>query len=174
MSIADELGKLEELRRSGALNDSEFAQAKAALLNSSATGAEPPLGQHLADQLAEVKYQNELARIDREWEMELRQYLITDRYGGRQVPTTGMGIGVAIGIGTFGVLWTIMAVTITNFAPNMGPISIVKIVFPLFGVVFTISGIGFGLYCYSRAQKHQRAYAAYQRRRDRLKPEQFH
>jgi hypothetical protein len=32
MSIADELRKLEELRRSGALSDEEFAQAKAAVL----------------------------------------------------------------------------------------------------------------------------------------------
>jgi hypothetical protein len=31
MSIADELQKLEQLRRSGALTDAEYAQAKAAV-----------------------------------------------------------------------------------------------------------------------------------------------
>jgi hypothetical protein len=97
MSIADELTKLEELRRSGALSDVEFAKAKAALLSGSSGQTEQPLAQHLSEQLAEVKHQNELARIDREWEIEQAQYLIVDRYGGRHIPTAGMGIGVAIG-----------------------------------------------------------------------------
>jgi len=76
MSLVDELTKLEELRRSGALSDAEFTKAKAALLNEAPAGRGLELGEHLADQLAEVKYQNELAQVDREWESERQQYLI--------------------------------------------------------------------------------------------------
>lgn len=171
MSIADELQKLEELRRTGALSDQEFAQAKAALLAGAAGPPPEPLGQHLAEQMAEVRHQNELARIDREWEMERQQYLITDRYGARQVPTPGMGIGIAIVGGVFGLLWTVMAFAITGGAPDFGPFGVAHVVFPLLGVVFIGAAVGFGVYCYSRAQKYQRAFAAYQARRRGVRPE---
>src|SRR5262249_44647773 len=54
VSIADELQKLEDLRRSGALSDTEFAQAKAALLAGSPASTGEQLGQHLSEQMAEV------------------------------------------------------------------------------------------------------------------------
>jgi hypothetical protein len=41
MTLADELRKLEELHRSGALTDEEFAQAKAAVLNSAPPAEDP-------------------------------------------------------------------------------------------------------------------------------------
>jgi hypothetical protein len=171
MSIADELQKLEDLRRSGALSETEFAKAKAAVL-AGATDR-PPVEQHLSDQLGEVRYQNELARLDREWEAERERYMITDRYGRRYLPTPGMGIGMAIVGGVFGVLWTVMAVAITGSAPGGGPFDIAKIVFPLFGVVFVVAAIGYGLYAYSRAQEYRKALAAYQARRREVRPEQF-
>lgn len=47
MSLADELARLAQLHESGTLSDSEFAQAKTRLLNSTSnsnsTGAETPL-----------------------------------------------------------------------------------------------------------------------------------
>jgi hypothetical protein len=70
----------------------------------------------------------------------------------------------------FGVIWTILAIAVTGSAPDIGPFSVVKIVFPLFGVAFTIAGIAYGLYCYSRAQKYQQAYAAYLARKKQLRP----
>jgi hypothetical protein len=173
MSIADDLFKLEELRRTGALSEAEFAKAKAAILSGSSPAPEAPLGQHLADQLAEVKYQNELARIDREWEMEREQYLIRDRYGATHVPTQGMGVGAAVVGGVFGVFWTIMAIAITGSAPDVGPFSIARIIFPLFGVLFTVAAIAYGINCTARAAKYQQAYEAYQARRADVKPEQF-
>jgi hypothetical protein len=173
MSIADELQKLEELRRSGALSESEFARAKAAVLAGGADPNQQPLGQHLADQLAEVRYQNELARIDREWEADSQKYYLSSRYGQRYLPTPGMGIGIAVVSGVFGLLWTVMAVAITGSAPDVGPFVIAKIVFPLFGVGFIVAGIAYGIYCYSRAQEYQKALAAYQARRRDVRPEQF-
>ena len=169
MSIADELTKLEELRRSGALSDEEFAQAKARLLNAPAA-PEQPLGQHLSSQLAEVKYQNELTRIDREWEMERQQYMVRDRYGARYVPTAGLGIGTAVVGGLFGIIWTVVAANLTSNAPGGGS-GIVEVLFPLFGVLFTGAAIGYGLYAATTAQQYKRAYEAYKARRDAVRRE---
>lgn len=177
MSLADELTKLEELRRGGALTDAEFAQAKAALLAGPAPAADPPLAEHLADQLAEVRYQNELARLDREWEMERQQYLIPDRYGRRHVPTTGMGVvGAVVGAvvgGAFGLFWTILTASIASSAPDFGAFAVARSIFPLFGVLFTAAAVGYGLYAYARAQKYDLAYRAYRARREKVRPEQF-
>jgi hypothetical protein len=171
MSLVGELAKLEELWRSGALSDAEFTKAKAALLSGTSAVSEQELGEHLADQLVEVKYQNELAQIDREWQIEREQYLIQGRHGMAHVPTAGMGIGAAIVGGVFGSVWTIMAVSITGGAPDEGPFSIAKVFFPLFGIVFTMAAIGYGVYAYAKAQKYQEAFAAYKERRARVKVE---
>jgi hypothetical protein len=173
MGLADELQKLEDLRSRGTLSDAEFGQAKAALLAGRADPAERPLGQHLSDQLAAVRDQNELARIDREWEIERQQYLVADRYGRRHVPTAGMGIGSAVVGGVFGVIWTVMAVAVTSAAPDFGPFAIVRVVFPLFGVVFVAAAIGWGVYCLSRARKYDAAFRLYQARRRQVAPESF-
>jgi hypothetical protein len=167
MSLVDELMKLEELRRSGALSDDEFTKAKAALLSGPTAGPEQELGGQVAAQLAEVRHQNEVARIDREWEIEQQQYLVRGRYGNASVPTPAMGIGMAVIGGVFGLFWTIMAIAITGGAPDDGPFTVAKIFFPLFGVVFIVAAVGGGIYTASRAQKYQEAFAAYKARRAR-------
>ncbi len=173
MSLADDLQKLEELHRNGSLNAAEFAQAKAALLTGSQAPTDGQLGQHLSEQLADVRYQNELAQLDRAWQIEQQRYLIADRYGRRLVPTPGMGIGGAVIGGVFGVFWTIMAFAITGSAPDVGPFSVAKVIFPLIGVLFTGAAIGYGIYCYNRAQQYQRAFQAYQTRREAVRSNQF-
>jgi hypothetical protein len=77
-----------------------------------------------------------------------------------------MGIGGAVVGGVFGVFWTIMAFAITGSAPDEGPFTIAKVIFPLLGVLFTGAAIGYGIYCYSRAQRYQQAFQAYQARRE--------
>jgi hypothetical protein len=169
MSLADDLMKLEDLRRSGALTEVEFAQAKLALLDG--TRAEPaaPVADLLADQLAETRRQNDLAEIDRAWQIEREQYLVADRYGRRHVPTVGYGLGGAVVVGVFGVFWTIMAFAITSGGPDEGPFGLAKVFFPLFGVVFTVAGIGYGIYSASKAEQYQKAFKAYQERRARAR-----
>lgn len=173
MSLADELAKLEELRRSGALTDTEFAQAKAKLLAGEAAPANGAVADKLGEQLAEVRYQNELERIDREWQIEREKYMVTGRYGRRYVPTPVMGRATAAIGGLFGVLWTIMAVSITSGAPDDGPFAIAKVIFPLFGVLFTGAAIGYGVYVASQAEAYNQVFAAYQARRAAVKPEDF-
>ncbi len=170
MGLADELQKLDQLRRDGVLSDDEFAQAKSRLLANEP--ADAPLGQHLADQLAEVRYQNELARIDREWEIEREQYLIRGRYGRRDVPTTGMAVGIGLVSGIGGLLWLVMAVAITGSAPDFGPFVIAKFIFPLFGVAFIVGGIWWAFHVYAQAEKYQAAFKAYQDRKASVVAEQ--
>ncbi len=174
MGIADELSKLEDLRRRGVLNEAEFQQAKAAVLAGGAAPAgEPSTAEHLSEQLAEVRYQNELARIDREWEIEREQYMITGRNGQRQIPTPGMSLVMAFVVGIFGIGWTIMAFSITSGAPKESGFEAFSCIFPLFGVLFTCVGIGVGINAYTKAQKYQEALAAYQQRRRQVRPEQL-
>jgi hypothetical protein len=170
MSLPDDLQKLEDLHRGGTLSEAEFRQAKAVLLAGGGGSVDEPLGRQLSDQLAEVRHQNELARIDREWEIERQQYLIADRYGRRHVPTAGMGLATAILGGLFGVFWLVMAVSITGGAPNEGPFVIGKVVFPLFGVVFIAAVVGWGIHCQSRAMKYDAAFRAYRDRRSQMAP----
>lgn len=172
MSIADELQKLEDLRCGGALSETEFAKAKAAVLAGAADRS--PVEQHLSEQLAEVRYQNELARIDREWETEREKYMFIDKFGRRHVPIPGAGIAVAVIGGVFGVLLLIMAFALAGWAPpTQGPFVVAKTVIPLFGLVFIIAVVGLGLHGHWRAQAYQKAHAAYQARRQQIQPEQF-
>src|SRR5262249_39007654 len=153
MGLADELQKLDQLRRDGVLSDPEFTQAKARLLDGGS--ADGSLGQHLADQLAEVRYQNELARIDREWAAEREQSLIRGRYGRRDVPTAGMAVGIGLVSVVGGLIWLATAVAILSSAPDIGPFALVKYVFPLFGVAFIVGGVCWALYVQSVAVKYQ-------------------
>jgi hypothetical protein len=161
MSLVDELQKLEQLRHHGSLTADEFAQAKAQLL---AKPADESLEQ-LSEQLTEVRSHNQLARLNREWEIERQQYLITTRYGRQVVPTQTMGFVTAVFGGLFGLFWTAMAVSMTNNAPDFGAFSIAKFAFPLFGVLFIVLAIGWGVYCYNKATQYEQALQNYQARR---------
>ena len=174
MSLADDLTKLEELRRTGALTEAEFAQAKKKLLAGDAAPAEGAVADKLGEQLAEVRYQNELARIDREWAIEKEKYMVTGRYGRRYIPTPGEAVTGAVVIGVFGLIWTIMAFAITGNAPDEMPFSLVKVFFPLFGIAFTAFGVYTGIQAYGKAEAYNRAFAAYQKRRAAVKREESH
>ena len=175
MGIADELQKLQQLRHNGTLTDQEFAQAKSQLLANPPVES-PQLTPFIEDQLKAVRHQNELTRIDREWEIERRQFQMQGRYGRVFTPTIGMGIATAVFGGIFGAFWTVIAFTITNAStsmlPGMGPgiglFGIIGTVFPLIGVVFTVGAIGRGIYCVIQAQRYNEAYSAYKERHIRV------
>ena len=173
MSLADDLMKLEDLRRTGALTDTEFAQAKAKLLAAGAPAPGDAVAEKLGEQLAETRYQNELERIDREWQIEREHFMVADKHGRRHIPTVGTGQLTAVGGGLFGVFWTVMAFGITSGAPDVGPFSIAKVFFPLFGVVFTVGAMVYGVHLVNKANAYNKAFAAYQKRRAAVKPEDF-
>jgi hypothetical protein len=160
MSIADELHKLQELHQSGALTDDEFAQAKARVLAAQSRGTEgEPADATLREHLSELQRENELARLDREWDRQREQYQVAGRYGYRYTPSkAGSMITGLIAIGG-GTLWTVMAVTMIGGMGGPGAL------FPLFGVLFILFGIGIALFSFMRANQYEQAYQRYQRRR---------
>jgi hypothetical protein len=60
-------------------------------------------------------------------------------------PSAFGAVGGIIGA-IFGVFWTILAIAMTSHAPSEPPFGIVKIIFPLFGVIFVIGSIAAAVY----------------------------
>lgn len=154
MNLADELRQLEELHRGGSLTDEEFARAKAAVL----AGAEPAP----AAALGELRRENEAARLDREWELERQQYLVAGSYGPGYVPSPAMSVLSGVTVAGFGVLWT--ALTAGTMGGPGGGFGL----FPFFGVVFIVAGVGVSVVSYTKAVRYRQRYDAYQEERRRL------
>ena len=168
MGIADELQKLSELLKNGTLTNEEFAQAKIRLLAEPATKPTVEVSEFLEDQLTEVRYQNELARIDREWEIERRQYQVVGRFGRSFTPTIGTGIATAVVGGIFGLFWTVTAYTIISMSRSLPMFdesySVIGTIFPLIGILFTVTAIWRGIYFCVLSQNYNVAYEAYKQR----------
>jgi hypothetical protein len=122
----------------------------------------------MAEDLGAIRREQEIERLDREWALERNGFMTRDKQGNLHEPSTGGGmIGAFVG-GGFGVLWTIFAVALTSAAPSFGPFAVAKIIFPLFGVVFTIGAISLGIKSASSASQFQEAQQRYQQRRAEL------
>ena len=112
--------------------------------------------EEMADDLKVIRLQNELEKLDREWDREMQGFMVTGQNGERSIPSAGgsiVGGGIAI---VFGVIW--MGLAGSMGAP--GP-------FVLFGLVF----IGFALFSMingsTKAGAYQEALARMEgRRRD--------
>jgi hypothetical protein len=164
LSLADEIQKLEELRRTGALSELEFSDAKAALIRGASNISETQGEKYLIDQLEDIRYKNELAQIDREWDIESEQYFVYGQHGRKLPPSTTLA-AASFALSVFGIFWTIMALSITSNAPDAGPFALAKVIFPLFGIVFTVGSVAYGIHILSKAQKYQKALADYKARR---------
>lgn len=97
----------------------------------------------------------QLAEIDRQWQIERERYLISGRFGRKCIPTMTAGIITAVGGGAFGLFWTMISVSM----PAAGPM------FPLFGVLFTLVSVCYGLNAFVKARRYRRAFVAYKARR---------
>ena len=107
----------------------------------------------LSEQVNNLAGYTEMTALDREWELERLNYMMTGKRGGKHIPSEAGSIGGGIAITLFGCFWTVMAFAITSFIP----IPIVHIVFPLFGVVFVIIGIVSSISSYNKAGDYRRA-----------------
>lgn len=151
MSIANELQKLQELHRGGALSDEEFAAAKAAVI-ATGSGIGRTTDSALQEQVEELQRQQAITRLDREWEVEQEQYMAYGRYGGRFTPSRG---GSLFG----GAIIVVMGIAFMSLCWNSSP---------LIGVMFVLFGVGITIYSDSRARQYERAQQKYRRRRARL------
>jgi hypothetical protein len=156
MSLSDELKELETLFRNGTLTENEFQLAKQRVLSESRVSQS---ARHLED----IKAQNEIAQLDREWELERDNYMIEGRYGSRHIPTKGSSIGGGVVMILFGLGWTIFAFVMTANAPSK-----VVIIFPIFGVLFILFGAVASIREYLKADQYQAGYERSQSRRNQL------
>src|SRR5438045_1138192 len=81
------------VRRTGSATFTETATGPA---------ASPAAGPALAQRVEHLAHEAELARIDREWQIEREQYLMTGRYGNRYVPTPALSIFSGVLVAGFG------------------------------------------------------------------------
>ncbi|MCB9870187.1 MAG: hypothetical protein H6837_10045 [Planctomycetes bacterium] len=128
-----------EVHRSGAAHFTEVLEA---------------VGEIRAD-LATIKRQNDLERLDREWQLEREKWLTIDQHGRGSVPTVASGV-MAIVVGFVGgVVFFAMGSRVSCALGGLGV---------LFAVVSSI--IGFGMI--ARANRFEQRRAEYRRRRQGL------
>jgi hypothetical protein len=94
--------------------------------------------------------------------------MVRGKHGTHHVPAKAFAWGSGAAAVVFGGLWTIMAISITSSAPNVGPFRIAKLVFPLFGIGFIIAGLFGSTMVYHRAKQYKSAEKEYYRRRDNI------
>jgi hypothetical protein len=170
MGIADELEKLDQLRLKGSLTEEEFAQAKSQLLsNVQKSGEAQSL---LEGQLTELRHQNELAQLDREWQIEQRRYQVAGSYRVLYVPTVSMGLVIAISGSLFGLFWIATAYYLPEMINAISPvawqfINVSRVLFVI-GTVITVVSLARGLILCVKAIAYQRAYLTYVQKCQRI------
>lgn len=153
MNIADEVKKLHDLHQRGGLTQEEFAAAKAAVLGTTKMDSELAMAAHFDA----VQMQNDIDRLEREWQVERENYMLRGKHGGRYVPTRAMSILTGVLMTGFGVFWTFSATSASGAA-----------LMSFLGIIPILVGIGFGIYSHSKAVAYEQAYERYERRRERL------
>jgi LSD1 subclass zinc finger protein len=122
----------------------------------------------LAQQVAKLTEQNELAELDRRWQTERQSYMIQSKNGHHHLPTEGHAWAGGIGVVVFGGLWTIFAFSLTQSGPNFGAFAAAKFIFPLFGLGFIAFGVFSAMSAHHKAQVYRKSLQHYQRQRNEL------
>ena len=119
--------------------------------------------QRMAGNLGVIELQNDLERLDREWEQQKEGYMVRGKNGNRYLPSAGGSIFQGAITIVFGIFW--MSATSGFF--DRGAPGVFSI-FPLFGLLI----IGGGIYTIfsgsSKASAHQAAEQDFQQQRARL------
>jgi hypothetical protein len=116
----------------------------------------------LADRIAELTRENELLRLDYDWNLEKEKYIFKGGFGQRMQPTVAWSVVNCI----FAVAFTIM---MAFFAPTVVALLGGAVTFwQLAGALSGCIGIGGSIYCYIVAKRYDKAHEAYLQRRDEL------
>ncbi len=110
--------------------------------------------EQIAEDVAELKYRQEIEDIDREWDRQRESFMVTTKHGHRRVPSTAGSVIGGIVIVVFGIFWT--AAASQAGAPG---------IFPLFGVLFILFGIATSVFSFTKAEGYSAAERKYRRRR---------
>jgi len=109
----------------------------------------------LRQDVADLKKDSELERLDRDWERRRQQYMIADKHGVRHVPNEMFSIGASALAAMFGVIWTLF--TFAIFRPMA-----------LFGLVFIGFAIFIGIHTANKAGRYRQERRSYERQRREL------
>jgi hypothetical protein len=113
--------------------------------------------ERMADNLRVIELQNELARMDREWDLRRESFMVTGKHGHRSLPsTTGSAVG-GVFAAVFGVIWI-------GAAASMGA----PFPFVLFGLAFVGFAIFNAVNGATKASAHEAAEAQHQSQRAEL------
>lgn len=115
----------------------------------------------LAGDLRVVRLQNELARIDREWEQRRAGLLVSDKDGRKSVPT-GSGAAAAAGAPVIGGLLMLAFMTVFDFPAKMIGVAM------LFITVFILVGVFTAVRISAKAGDHARAEREHEEARRRV------
>ena len=114
----------------------------------------------IADDLEEIRIQNELERLDRNWQRDFNRFASTDKYGNKQAPS-------AIGSVIAGVVMIVFAIFWMGIASD-GVAHGAPAVFPLFGLIFIGAGICAIIFGSKNGKKYEKAKTRYERERASL------
>lgn len=113
--------------------------------------------QQMASNLRVIELQNELERVDREWDSEKSRFYVTDKHGHQSKPSIAVGLVILFMMGAFGIFF---AATSSQFGAPA--------IFPLFGIGFVVIAIISAVSMFTKASGLSVAESGYQRRRAEL------
>ncbi len=110
--------------------------------------------EEMLDRLERIEHHHAVEALDREWERELVDYMVTDKHGRQHLPST-MSVTMSFVVAIFGIFWTVMA---GAMFPPMAVFGLLFIGFAIFG----------GLKTHQKAQAYQEGLRRYQSRKAQL------
>lgn len=117
--------------------------------------------ERMAGNLRVIELQNDLERLDREWETEREGYMVRGKNGHRYLPSTGGSVFAGAIMIIFGLFWMGFVSSAFHMGGGLGG-------FALFGLLF----VGIGIYTIingsSKASDYQAAEQDFRQERERL------
>jgi hypothetical protein len=106
----------------------------------------------------DVALEEELNAIDREWTVERDHHVLSSEFGGKQIPSKGRGLFAG------GVL-VVLAIALFFMFRTL-PSGMMQEMGPYLSGFILLFGVGLGWFQYSKGVDYDRAFAAYQARRN--------
>ena len=111
----------------------------------------------IAEDVDVIRRQNEVERLDREWQLRREELLVRTKNGGAHKPTVAGGVIGAVIAVAFGIFW--MTITSQQGAPAF---------LPIIGGVVILIGLGTGISTIAKASRYDEEQRRYETERARL------
>lgn len=156
MSISDEIQRLDDLRRGGALSTEEFELAKQQVIHRDGNPESPESSELFQAQLA-------LARLDRAWRRQRESFKVRNKYGAKCLPHRGLSLFAGLLVGGLGIYLAGMTMPLLAIAPSGWAVLLV-----VNSALVIASGVITSSLLYAKAEDYDRAKLRYKRRRRKL------